>query len=259
MSKIFWAYVVAIVGVLIAAVNLPLTRFEPGFLNGLFQIPNEPAHDVDRIVANLALSLVAMFAATLIGCFLLLADSREHVANESRQIHVVLGDLSKTVQNLPQTRAFSALITSDEGLAYLARVLPDAKNVWNTRLVSTPAKPPRPDNAGEERSEWDNAIVESLSKGAHVYEVVTRAWEVECRALDDAHQTYRCDVVDMQMPAFLNFVVIEYKSGQDREVLFGWLSTTKGGFDNNCFRTTEPRIVEFFKDWHLALRGGGKP
>lgn len=174
-------------------------------------------------------------------------------------MHEVLGNLRATVLSLPQTRAFAALVTSAEGLTYLERILPDAKTVYNTRLISTLEKPPRSDSTGKQSTEWDEALAASLKNGAHVYEVVTRAWEAECRALDDAHQTYHCKVIDMVMPSFLNFIVIEYKSGQEREVLFGWLSTTKGGFDNSCFRTTEPRVVEFFRDWHLALRGDGKP
>jgi hypothetical protein len=248
-TKTIWTYIVAILGVLLGAVVLGFTHVDGPLLDRLFGIQPGSEHDLDRIQADLSVSLAIMLISTLIGMFFLLADGKDELAKEVQKIRA-------SFESLPQTRAFSAFETSDEGLSYLARRLPDAKRIYNTRLVRDQRA--MDTTTSQHSNDYARAFVKAMEKGAYAYELVSPAWEARCEDLRTKHRGhYTYSIWRGALPTFLNFIVLEY--GVDSEVLFGWLSLAQGGFDHRCFRTTEPRIVELFKSWHKDLLSDCKP
>lgn len=253
MRKSTWAYAVAIIGAILSAANLVATHYEAGLLNALFHLAPDATHDVDRIVASLALSVATTLATSMIAIFLLSAATLDRIAGEQHNLGTALkldqSELLAMVQQLPQTRIFGAFLSAEEALYYLARRLPDVAVIYNTRFVGTSTVP---DDKKKPRETYEKAFAAAL-KHARAYDVVNPAWEYRARALvESAAGNYSYRVLDGPHYSLLNFIVMDYRD-RSSEVVFGFTTSADSSYEHIGFRTTEQRVVEFFKRWHQEL------
>jgi hypothetical protein len=145
--------------------------------------------------------------------------------------------------------------SSAEALLYISRYLTEAKQFRNTRLVSGDI---RKDFVGLGRGPYEQAMDEALKKGVYVYEIVSPRWEPHCSALKQkSGQTYNYRVLKRDIPPMLNFAIIKNMKDES-ELIFGWLISEHGGFEDACFRVRDPTVVKCFEDWHIELYNRGE-
>jgi hypothetical protein len=161
----------------------------------------------------------------------------------------------KTCHSQISDESLYKFANSSEALSYISRYLTEAKQFRNTRLISGDIKK---DFVGLDRGPYELAIDEALKKGVYVYEIISPRWEPHCSALKQkSGPTYNYRVIKRDIPPMLNFAIMKNMNGES-ELIFGWLISEHGGFEDACFRVRDPTVVKCFEDWHIELYNRGE-
>jgi hypothetical protein len=110
-------------------------------------------------------------------------------------------------------------------------------------------------------SSWERSLRTAIRSGTVFREIISSGWvphaQERLEDLQGAGGMYEASRVSCDLAAFLNFYVLVYKNGS-KEVFFGWVMSPSHGFDQPCIRTSEPRVVQLFENWHADLFAKGE-
>lgn len=160
---------------------------------------------------------------------------------------------------LAQVKGTLRAFDGDTAFAYIARRALSANTILNTMVMHAADTHPL---LTDLLDEWRVSRREAINKGVHVREVVSGGYRDRALALavefplGHKRGKYEAYVVDCQLGALINFTVLEYSEGPS-EVVFGWVISTRGGFERPCFQSFDPKVVTLFATWftELALKG----
>ncbi|MBI3551147.1 MAG: hypothetical protein HY077_01400 [Elusimicrobia bacterium] len=150
------------------------------------------------------------------------------------------------------------VLSCEDAMNELVGYIRQAKHVHNTRVVISSGGGNYSTSGGKN---FERALKAAVRSGLHLREVVSSGWKQHAHAmateLNPTSGNYAAKCIDPGTAPFLNFIAIEMPSGE-RFVYFGWIMSEGLGFEQNCFTTSEPRIVQYFTSWHADLyrRGG---
>lgn len=143
---------------------------------------------------------------------------------------------------------------NEQGLIELAQRIQDAAWCFNTRIIPETKAYYYTNRA----KQWEEAIVKSVQQGLHFREVVSGLWVNKAAELKkQLGSDYQAVKVDLPYKSMLNFVVLKFHDDTE-EVWFGWIVSTRNDLDGPCFRSSDKRLVDFFKSWYEDLRESGQ-
>lgn len=206
----------------------------------------------ERGVFTVALSLVVLIAGFLA---LIYAQWRK----TTDRVDSTVGRVVDTLQARIPTLCTLEVMTTRDAFVELAFAIKHSRNVWNTRIApsmytkryDTPAS-----------TAYASAIVAAIRAGTNFRDVVSASWENAAkeleRAVDGGDGVYRRHALQGEVPSFLNFTVLEGRDGR-RVTYLGWTISHGRGFEQPTIKITEPRVAEYFIEWHADLTGGTGP
>ncbi|GAA3638600.1 hypothetical protein GCM10022223_67050 [Kineosporia mesophila] len=161
--------------------------------------------------------------------------------------------------SVPQLHGFQ-IMDSEESYDYLARNLPHAQRVWNTRLGDS-WDTSRYGSASARH--YRTALEVAINQGLQFREVISASWAKDAEKIVQATRKrpdhpYSFTVVRDSALPMLNFIVLHYPDNR-KEVLAGWLDsrTSRPEQDSMLFR--DPRIVGYFQTWWDEIHRTAEP
>lgn len=223
---------------------------------GLSAVLGEPLWKALEVPANergvftLALSSVVLMAG-----FLALVYVQWRKTTE--QVQTIVGDVVESLQARIPTLGTLQVMTTEDAFVELAFVVRQSRRVWNTRVA--PAKYTKRYDTPASVA-YASAIVQAIRAGTNFKDVVSASWLNTAKELEDAvaggSGVYRLCPLEGEVPSFLNFTVLEGRDEQ-RVTYIGWTISHGRGFEQPCIKITEPRVADYFVEWHADLGSGG--
>ncbi len=190
--------------------------------------------------------------ALSIGVFLV-TDRCAASARETNLHASMCRAIESLASRFPQLTAIVCYPNCNAAMEYLCCRIPDARVAWNTK-ISIDAVPAHHSVADA----YEQAIQKGLRSGLVYKDVISAGFKHYAERLAEYAKTrsgeYRYAVNDAQTPTFLNFIVLEYGSGEE-EVVFGWATSSKHGNEQPAFCVRDSRVVQYFKSYHGSLQG----
>jgi hypothetical protein len=239
------AFVAVAAGLIFSVLSAMLTTYDP-----LWEWLGV-ARDL-RGAQTTAVSIAFVSLGFLLAMFFQQRDFHEELVELHRESSSVL------LQSLPHSNLFGRY-TGDEAMRIIATLLPNSRYVLNTRVFAKELNPTR--NIGFK--EWDAALRTAVRTGLTYKDILSSGNEElardRCAFVAGGVGEYDAVIIHHQLPSFLNFIVLESRTGA-KEVWFGWLISRGSGFaETNVIRTSEERIVAAFEQWHRELFAAGVP
>jgi hypothetical protein len=239
------AFVAVAVGLIFSVLSVMLTAYDP-LWNWL-----GVARDL-RGVQTTAASITFVSLGFLLAMFFQQRDFHQELEELHRESSSVL------LRSLPHSELFGRY-TGDEAMRIIATLLPNSRYALNTRVFAETLNPTR--NVGFK--EWDSALRVAIRGGLTYKDVLSVGNESlardRCASVAGGVGEYDAVIIHHQLPLFLNFIVLESRTGS-KEVWFGWLISRGSGFaETNVIRTSEARIIAVFEQWHRELFAAGLP
>lgn len=154
-------------------------------------------------------------------------------------------------QSTPDLYCIIEFPSSDNAMVYLCSRLPFTKTVLNTK-ISKDAIPPRRDIGDK----YVVAIKAALNDGIVYKDIVSTGFKGYAEDLSEYQSTvkgtYQFSLLDSNDPAFLNFIILEYKDNQE-ELIIGWATSPYVGTEQKAYMIRDRRIISYFKTYHAAL------
>jgi hypothetical protein len=150
------------------------------------------------------------------------------------------------------------IYSNDQALEEICALADRAEVILNTKITRADSS----DAARKLRSltHWETAVRRAIRRGAKFKEVITPGYASHARAraaaLKKAKGLYEVNQVGSDLGSFLNFTVFELQDGTE-EAFFGWLISKSHGFEHQCFRSGDERVVNLFRDWFTSMFTAG--
>lgn len=203
-----------------------------------------------RGILTVFIALLAMLGSFLMAIYVELGNQSETLTQSNNDL------VTEVINTMPHIQPFRC-IPCEAAILEISAKLSRVKLVWNTRIVASAAPSGYPNTVGKT---WTDAVISGLQHGLHFRDVISSAWVDYCTELRDNINveggSYDAKVVGIDIPSFMNFIILEYIDGS-KELYFGWALSPLYGFDQNSFLTTEGRLIHFFESLFSELWSQG--
>jgi hypothetical protein len=195
----------------------------------------------------------ANFASLGMSLLILLIGDRITSGLRDRAAIRQVGDIvNKITSSVPLLDVINEFPNSNDALDYLCARLPYATAVLNTRVSDIGVAPRTTID-----SKWGKTILRQVKAGLVFKDIVSPAFAEYAKKLALDAGTfptgkYEYAVLANTPPSFLNFIVLEYKNG-DQEVLIGWAASVYKGMEQRAYKVRDKRMISYFRDYHGQL------
>jgi hypothetical protein len=243
-KRSYWAFISIAVGTVLAILSIILTSY--GSLWNFLGVPRDV-----RSSQALGLAIVFMNLGFLIAFYYQQEGLKQDVVESQ------VNQVAHILNSIPSGGLYS-YYSGDEAMRLVAAMFPHSKSALNTRIRG--GKTPNPtSNKGFE--EWDASLRSSVREGMTFKEVVssgnTNLVRDRLRTTKGGSGLYEASIVNSSLASFMNFIVLEHLGGA-KEVWFGWIAAKGSGVEGTVIRTSDPRIVTLFEQWHRDLFSAGR-
>ncbi|HEY6457804.1 MAG TPA: hypothetical protein VIY90_21220 [Steroidobacteraceae bacterium] len=191
----------------------------------------------------------ASFATSLL--VLLLGDRIAAGTRESVLKRDLARTMRETLAGVPEINTIFEFPTSDDAMEYLCSRIPSSRVILNTKISAAGVEPRR--HIGERYSQ---ILTKALESGLVCKDVISPIFQPSSEFLRDISGkragSYQFKVMADQPPCFLNFIVLEYETGQE-ELLIGWATSAYMGTEQKAFKIQDNRVIDYFKSYHASL------
>lgn len=202
---------------------------------GLVEDPNT------IVIASLSLSIA----------LLILTDRIAAGIRESFYHKNIAKLVKEQATQVPRYDVIREFMTSDEAMDYLCSRIAEAKVVVNTKISNHAVSPLK--TVGKR---YEDALVKSLKNGLIYKDLVSKGFKDYAEQMEKlaagTKGKYEFRVATIDAPSFLNFIVLEFRSGE-AELLIGWATSDSVGTEQRAFRILDDRVINYFKAYHSSL------
>lgn len=217
---------------------LALVAYVFGISDDFFGLLSDPTHSI----------LASFFGGILI--FLIgdriTAGIREHLLKTA-----IANSTTKAFSGIPQINNVIEYPSSDHAMRYLTSRIPDAAIMLNTKISKEKVEP-----RSDVGPEFHKAIKKAVKSGLCIKDIVSEKYHDTAEEFknesDSMTGTYQYSVMQEAPPCFLNFIILEYSTGE-KELMFGWATSNYMGTEQKAYMIRDSRVISYFEKYHTAL------
>ncbi|MCD4708420.1 MAG: hypothetical protein K8S62_11875 [Candidatus Sabulitectum sp.] len=197
-------------------------------------------------------SLTRILSSFLLSIFVILVTDKLSLRARDSNLDKFHTKIQNHINTFPRSNLITEFHSSDEAMEYLCQRIPFATTIFNTRISKYNV---RPKSQLDDR--YSSTIKKGLKSGLSYKEIISpgfqeRSVELNGYAKNSSEGTYFFSVADFEAPSFMNFTILEYKSGE-KELIFGWATSILNGTENKAYKIVDTRVISYYLSFWYSL------